>query len=155
MTGLILNDRFWSKVRDDPTGCWLWTGAIALNGYGQWAANGVTKSTHRLAWRELRGEIPDGLHIDHLCMVRNCVNPWHMELVSSKVNTRRRFTADLFCHLPPGTTAPWNRRETVREAQERQRQAEADVRFAAFLALSPEEQLADFRARFGFRAAAS
>lgn len=44
---------------------------------------------HRFAYEALVGPIPKGLEIDHLCFVRNCVNPGHMEPVTSAVNTLR------------------------------------------------------------------
>lgn len=118
----VLTDRFWAKVRDDH-GCWTWTGAVGNTGYGQWAVNGTAKSTHRLAWADLRGPIPDGLQIDHLCRNKACVNPWHMELVTAAVNIRRRFTNPNDCLLPPGSVTPWNRPETVQERRDRERAA--------------------------------
>ena len=41
------------------------------------------------------GPIAEGLEIDHLCRVRHCVNPDHLEAVESKVNTRRGKRAKL------------------------------------------------------------
>jgi hypothetical protein len=70
---------------DGSTGCWLWQRCIDRGGYGQ-----MGKSTaHRYVFNLYRGAIPDGLHIDHLCRVRHCVNPSHMELVSPTENVRR------------------------------------------------------------------
>lgn len=80
-------DRFWTKV-DETATCWLWTGALDSHGYGSIAMGGE-RSAHRLAWKLLRGPIPDGLTIDHLCRVRRCVNPSHLEPVTMRVNTLR------------------------------------------------------------------
>ncbi len=44
---------------------------------------------HRFAFEMARGPVPEGLQLDHLCRVRHCVNPGHLELVTSRVNTLR------------------------------------------------------------------
>ena len=85
----VLTHRFWAKVTVAPSGCWEWTGARSSKGYGQWSVRGVSKSIHRLTWQEFRGPIPDGLVIDHLCRVRHCCNPDHMEVVTGLVNAQR------------------------------------------------------------------
>lgn len=87
-------DRFWAKVwRDEDTGCWLWLASKYPSGYGQvgWSHNGVKKvvGAHRVAYESLVGSIPEGLHIDHLCRNRACVNPSHMEVVSPGENVLR------------------------------------------------------------------
>jgi len=79
--------RFWSKVRFTPM-CWEWTASTA-RGYGQITLRGKWASAHRLAWTILRGPIPDGLTLDHLCRNRACVNPSHLEPVTMKVNLLR------------------------------------------------------------------
>lgn len=65
--------------------CWLWTGTINPDGYGIDNRTGA----HRVVWEHINGPIPDGLEIDHLCRVRNCVRVDHMELVDHKTNTLR------------------------------------------------------------------
>lgn len=82
-------ERFWSKVhRTDD--CWLWTDALNAKGYGQFKLGpGRMVKPHRMAYELSVGPIPDGLVIDHLCRVRHCVNPAHMEPVSIAENTRR------------------------------------------------------------------
>ena len=69
-------------------GCWLWTGYIS-NGYGliKWA--GKVRSAHRTAYELLVGPISVGLEIDHLCRVKNCVNPDHLEPVTHRENCAR------------------------------------------------------------------
>lgn len=85
--------RFWSKV--DASGiCWLWTSPPTTAGYGQFsyggrAATGGPQLAHVFAYRLLVGPIPDGLEPDHVCRVKLCVNPDHLDLVTRKVNTRR------------------------------------------------------------------
>lgn len=80
--------RFWSKVVVDATGCWLWAANTSM-GYGQIIHDGRQVGAHRVAYEVLVGPIPEGLHIDHLCRVRHCVNPGHLEPVTQKENNRR------------------------------------------------------------------
>lgn len=77
---------FWQYVQPEPnSGCWIWSGARNNMGYG---ILGVDR-THRIAYTLLRGPIPDGLVLDHLCRIRCCVNPWHVEAVQQSVNVQR------------------------------------------------------------------
>lgn len=80
-------DRFWAKVDKTDT-CWLWRGAIKDGGYGNFLADKHTLA-HRFAYTLLVGPIPAGLTLDHLCRVRRCVNPRHLEPVSNAENVRR------------------------------------------------------------------
>ncbi len=73
----------------DVGDCWLWTRSIKANGYGGAAFAGKHHNAHLLVWRQLVGAIPDGLQLDHLCRVRHCVNPDHLEPVTPKVNAER------------------------------------------------------------------
>ncbi len=69
--------------------CWLWAGAKSVDGYGQKHANGATVSVHTESYKAHVGPIPDGLEIDHLCRVRACYNPAHLETVTHAENMRR------------------------------------------------------------------
>ena len=72
------------------SGCWLWSGQIAPNGYGRMNATRIkTMYPHRFFYEKYKGSIPDGLTIDHLCRVRCCVNPDHLEAVTQRVNNLR------------------------------------------------------------------
>jgi hypothetical protein len=79
---------FWSRIEKTPT-CWNWTGAIDRDGYGRFTVNGQFCIAHRCAYEFLKGKIPDGLPLDHLCRNRRCVNPDHLEAVSIRENTLR------------------------------------------------------------------
>lgn len=70
------------------SGCWLWQGA-AYKGYGSATYRGRGIRAHRLFYTAIKGEIPKGLTIDHLCRVKNCVNPAHLEAVLHEENSRR------------------------------------------------------------------
>ena len=77
--------RFELKIVKADDGCWLWAGARNADGYGVYR-RGVA---HRWAYERFVGPIPEGLEIDHLCRVRRCVNPAHMEPVTHVENVRR------------------------------------------------------------------
>lgn len=81
-------ERFWDFV-DKTATCWLWTGRTDRDGYGAFCANYNDYRAHRYAYIQLVGDIPQDLVIDHLCRVRNCVNPSHMEPVTMTTNTMR------------------------------------------------------------------
>jgi hypothetical protein len=83
-----VESRFWPKV-EKTDGCWFWTRATDTNGYGVFGVGGMQRSAHRVAYELLVGPITDGLEIDHLCLVKNCVNPDHMEIVTHLENMRR------------------------------------------------------------------
>ena len=91
--------RFWEKVSKTDT-CWLWTGSEATNGYGQFSVGGRLMAAHRWAYEQSVGSVPDGLDLDHLCNVRLCVNPGHLEPVTRKENVlraHRRLGSDEHC----------------------------------------------------------
>lgn len=74
-------------------GCWEWTGAFDRSGYGAFKDQGKKINSHRWSYRHFKGEPPKGLDIDHLCRVRKCVSPEHLEAVTRKVNVQRGLAA--------------------------------------------------------------
>jgi hypothetical protein len=73
----------------DADGCWLWQrGVNPVSGYGmlgrRWA--------HRVVYEREVGPIPEGKELDHLCRVKACVNPDHLEAVTKSENAKRGLT---------------------------------------------------------------
>ncbi len=83
-------ESFDARIAKADTGCWLWTGHIGRNGYGVIGIGGrKLAKAHRFAYERFIGPIPDGMQLDHLCRVRHCVNPTHLEPVSNRENVIR------------------------------------------------------------------
>jgi hypothetical protein len=87
-----------SKVRRNiklcpETGCWLWQGDKSRNGYGRMYYRNFRYMAHKMVYGLYCGDWLDDnkKQLDHLCEVRNCVNPRHMEKVTQEVNLKRRF----------------------------------------------------------------
>ena len=87
--GATLIERIMAKTAVMPNGCWQWRGAMRTDGYGFLSSEGRNVRVHRAAYEVLVGAVPDGLVLDHLCRNRLCVNPEHLEPVTSRVNTLR------------------------------------------------------------------
>lgn len=98
---LRLFNRMAKLIRESPcltkglaAPCWHWTGSINRGGYGRISVKldgGIWRpqSAHRVAYQIFIAPIPVGLELDHLCRVRNCCNPWHLDPVTKTVNVRR------------------------------------------------------------------
>ena len=90
-------DRLHSSYIPEPnTGCWLWMKKTDAAGYGIFNAFGP-KRAHRAMYEVCVGPIPDGLFIDHLCRVKCCVNPAHLEAVTPAENTKRAYAFVTHC----------------------------------------------------------
>jgi len=78
-------------ARSDRSGdCWIWTGRTDSSGYAVMRVDGNNSAlVHRLSYELNVGPIPTGLTIDHLCRVRHCVNPQHLQPVTNHVNVLR------------------------------------------------------------------
>ena len=90
-----LKDRFESKWTPEPnSGCWIWTGCILSNGYGQihdhQNGQNVKLGAHHASWLLHRGKIPSGILVLHKCDTPLCVNPDHLFLGTQKDNAQDR-----------------------------------------------------------------
>lgn len=77
------------KIELGPGGCWLWTAHIDQNGYGTFSIKKTPRKAHRVDYEAFVGPVSDGLQLDHLCRVRHCVNPEHLEPVTAAENNAR------------------------------------------------------------------
>lgn len=86
-----VDERFFRKVIVEASGCLIWQGLKFSNGYGRFdhSKSNNNPGAHRWAYVRFRGPIPVGFVLDHLCRVKECVNPWHLEIVTPKENVRR------------------------------------------------------------------
>lgn len=87
-------DRLMAHVSKDPDGCWRFAGS-KVRGYGQFRYEGRLHLAHRVAYQLLVGPIPEGLQLDHLCRVRDCINPSHLEPVTHAENVRRGIAGEV------------------------------------------------------------
>jgi len=84
-----------SFIVDKATGCWLWQRSKMPNGYGHLTVNNRQICAHRFVYEKLKGSIPEGFTLDHLCRQPACVNPKHLEPVLYAENCRRGKRAKL------------------------------------------------------------
>lgn len=78
-------------IPEPNSGCHLWIGGLDRDGYGKKSNLGKMQLAHRLVYEMEHGEIPKGFTLDHLCRIRSCVNPRHMEVVTSRENILRGY----------------------------------------------------------------
>lgn len=81
------------RLTDRSGECWLWTGRLDVDGYGRITIKKRPARAHRAAYETFVGPIPEGMEIDHLCRVRHCVRPDHLEAVTHRVNVTRSVEA--------------------------------------------------------------
>lgn len=121
--------------------CWIWQDALNRDGYALiWIFNNHF-SAHRVAYKAWIGELDPELELDHTCRNRACVNPWHLEQVTTQVNVLRGNNAAARnarkTHCPRGHVliprkdhpgwryCPLCYREQMRMARRRHRQQES------------------------------
>ena len=93
-----LGERIWPKVdkagpvpdyRPELGACWIWLGHRRSDGYGGVNIDGTGRLAHRVVFALQFGDVPPDLTLDHLCRVRTCVNPSHLEVVTIAENVLR------------------------------------------------------------------
>jgi hypothetical protein len=78
-----------SRIRVIAEGCWIWDGCLTRRGYGDLYWRRSRYRAHRFSYEAFCRPIPDGLHLDHLCKTKACINPVHLEPVTLLENLRR------------------------------------------------------------------
>ena len=135
-------ERFWSKVdRNGPIPahhqnlgpCWLWKAGKVRDGYGNFRIGEKQVLAHRWTFERVNGSVPAGMELDHLCRVRHCCNPSHLEIVTRAVNQARGMKAQQ-THCKNGH--PYDEENTYRKPSGR-RDCRACVR----------ERVSQYRAR--------
>lgn len=82
-----LKQRFYDKfVPVTESGCWLWTGSLVTDDYGQIHKDGKRERAHRVSYEIHIGQIPDGMVVMHKCDNPSCVNPEHLSIGSISDN---------------------------------------------------------------------
>lgn len=80
---------FMERVQKTDT-CWIWTAGLTAKGYGRFHRSRSNRHrAHRWAYENFVGPIPEGLTLDHICKVKSCVNPAHLEPVTNEENIKR------------------------------------------------------------------
>lgn len=78
---------------DPSRPCVPWDGELDRDGYGRsGSGRSHDQRAHRFVWEEDVGDIPEGLTLDHICLRRDCVALWHLDLVPWSENSKRRWT---------------------------------------------------------------
>jgi hypothetical protein len=96
MTGSVKTDpavRFSRKYVVTDGGCWVWTASLNRSGYALFYDGQKMVIAHRWAYQQMVAPIPADLETDHLCRVRECVNPAHLEPVTKAENVRRGYAS--------------------------------------------------------------
>lgn len=79
LRGAPIVDRILAKVTQASDGCWIFEGCLTERGYGHIRDGRKMRMAHRVMFEAVRGPLPEGHEIDHLCRRRACVNLDHLE----------------------------------------------------------------------------
>lgn len=85
-------DRIMSRIlipknKDD---CWEWLGFHTKFGYSRINLGfNINPDVHRIMYELVKGKVPKGLELDHLCRNKGCINPDHLEAVTHVENQKR------------------------------------------------------------------
>lgn len=114
-----VQDRGWITM------CHIWTGGKSGNGYGRCRYQGIMQPAHRAFFVRTGGVVPEGYELDHLCEVRLCVNPTHLEPVTPTENKRRsrstKLTAEQVAEIRAVHTKALAAAPPLRDGKQRQR----------------------------------
>jgi hypothetical protein len=141
MADIELRERLFKRIQRGcgEYGCWEWTGAHNLKGYGHVGINSKWHAVHRLMFESFCGLIEDGLEIHHWCENKRCCNPSHMLAVSSREHKKY--------HYYEGPKSMTDRPEPAAERYRLRRAAMSPEQLAAFNAhtntLARERRKAD------------
>jgi len=80
------HERLFSKIKCEDNECWTFTGCISNRGYGKMGIGNVTYQAHRVSWSIFKGDLTQGLVLDHICHNRKCVNPDHLREIEQRLN---------------------------------------------------------------------
>jgi hypothetical protein len=132
LTPQFIEDRC---IPEPNSGCWIWERGLSSDGYGAMKLLDQRAMTaHRASYIAYYGSIADDLEVDHLCRVRCCVNPEHLEAVTHLENSRRRSAVRTHCphgHPLDGVNKRGRYCKTCsRQAQARQRSSRTERTFA-------------------------
>lgn len=114
---MTLDDLFDRASPEPMSGCWLWEGANKSTAYGRISYQGRNDYAHRVAVLLSGRTIPPGMEVDHLCRVRCCINPGHLEVVTAAENIRRGQTGQVHAQRMAALTHcnrghPWTEANT-------------------------------------------
>lgn len=122
--------RFWAKVEKGD--CWEWRASREAFGYGVFTVDGRRELAHRVAWRLIMGDIPDGMCVLHRCDNPPCVNPAHLFLGNRRDNQRDMARKGRSTHGAKNSTAKLTSRTAaaiLRRVRSGERQKDAAARY--------------------------
>lgn len=90
-----LRNLYIEEDRGYDTPCWIYQGYVRYDGYARIRRQGKNIYAHRFFYERENGPLSSDMHLDHLCRVRCCVRPSHLEPATTSVNTQRGDAAKL------------------------------------------------------------